>query len=62
MSAQSAQTRVAGQPVHRESESGPLPRDESRFRYFYPNGKPVLRKNCEGPLTVKTTYERVTEQ
>lgn len=45
-----------------DSEQKPLPRDESRFRYFYPNGKPVLRENCEGSLTVKTTYERVTER
>jgi len=45
-----------------DSEREPLLRDESRFRYFYPNGKPVLRENCEGPLTVKTTYERVMER
>jgi hypothetical protein len=42
-------------------ERKPLPRDESRFRYFYPNGKPVLPPNAEGPLSVKTTYERVIE-
>jgi hypothetical protein len=40
----------------------PLPRDENRFRYFYQNGKPVLPPNAEGPLTVKTTYERVLER
>jgi hypothetical protein len=40
----------------------PLPRDENRFRYFYQNGKPILPPNCEGTLTVKTTYERVSER
>lgn len=51
-----------GQPVRRENELKPLPRDEGQFRYFYPNGKPILRENCEGPLAVKTTYERVKER
>lgn len=44
-----------------DSERKQLPRDESRFRFFYPNGKPVLPPNCEGHLAVKTTYERVAE-
>lgn len=44
-----------------EQERKPLPRDENRFRYFYPNGKPVLPENATGYLTVKTSYERVSE-
>lgn len=34
-----------------------LERDESRFRYFSPNGKPVIRANPAPHLTVKTSYE-----
>jgi hypothetical protein len=44
-----------------EQERKSLPRDENRFRYFYPNGKPVLPENADGFLAVKTSYERVTE-
>jgi hypothetical protein len=43
-------------------ERTPLARDENRFRYFYPNGKPVLPENCTGGLVVKTSYERVSEK
>jgi hypothetical protein len=50
------------QDFSRDGSELPLPRDENRFRYFYPNGKPILPANAEGPLTVKTTYERVMEQ
>jgi hypothetical protein len=44
------------------TERKTLPRNEHRFRYFYPNGKPVLHSNSSGFLGVKTTYERVVEQ
>jgi hypothetical protein len=43
-------------------ERMPLARDENRFRYFYPNGKPILPENCDGGLVVKTSYERVSEK
>lgn len=43
-------------------ERKPLPRDESRFKYFYPNGKPQLPANFEGVLAFKTTYERAIER
>jgi hypothetical protein len=43
------------------SQRTPLARDESRFRYFYPNGKPLLPEDCTGGLVVKTSYERVSE-
>jgi hypothetical protein len=45
-----------------ESARTPLARDENRFRYFYPNGKPILPENCDGGLVVKTSYERVAEK
>lgn len=45
-----------------EGAPAPLPRDEGRFRYFYPNGKPKLPEGCSGALVVKTTYERVRER
>jgi hypothetical protein len=44
-----------------EQERKSLPRDENRFRYFYPNGKPILPEDAAGYLTVKTSYERVCE-
>ena len=43
------------------SEARPLDRDESRFRYFSPNGKAVIRLGAAPYLTVKTSYERAQE-
>jgi hypothetical protein len=34
-----------------------LERDESRFRYFSPNGKAVIRDDYCSYLVVKTSYE-----
>lgn len=34
-----------------------LERDESRFRYFSPNGKAVIRPDYVKFLTVKTSFE-----
>ncbi|UQR61633.1 hypothetical protein LRP30_33145 [Bradyrhizobium sp. C-145] len=38
-----------------------LDRDESRFRFFSPNGKAVIRIDYERFLTVKTSFERAQE-
>ena len=33
-----------------EREARSLHRDNSRFKFFHDNGKPVLAENCEGTL------------
>lgn len=44
-----------------KNNNEPLDRDESRFRYFHPNGKALLRADASKFLSVKTSYERAQE-
>jgi hypothetical protein len=44
---------VKTEPVAVERSGAHLHRDNSRFKFFHDNGKPVLPENCEGmPSTV----------
>lgn len=43
------------------SDDRSLERDESRFRFFSPNGKAVIRSDFARFLTVKTSFERAQE-
>jgi hypothetical protein len=37
----------------------PLHRDNARFRFLFPNGKPVLPEGLKGNLSTLTSYEIV---